>query len=228
MEAGTEREDRERRELARRFRAERKRVGLSATSVAHHCGVTESTVFNWEAGRARVPLSAIARLWRYGFDAEELVKSGIERASVSMWPVGASPTISVPAHLLRRHRLSEVAAFVYHNRAEAAEVAALGDLLVMGAMADEDMDILEEIDRTLLLEPREGGGDAFLCRVSRSRSRRVKLELGEESGFVNAGLLLQHCSPLGDLAFRLGHQGPFDQEPVAHTERLAAFLRRIG
>lgn len=214
--------------LAGRFRAERERLDMSTADVAHFCGVSVSSVFNWEAGRARIPLSAIANLWEFGFDPENLVSDAVETVDVPFWPTGRIPKAEVPKHLIHRHLLTGYATFVYHNQAEAAGIAAPGDLLVMGAMPERDPVSLEEESRIMLLDPSGGKGGEFLCKVSRSRPRKVRLELEEEWGFANTAELLRHCEVRGWLAFRLGYHRPFDPSRETHTDRMCSFLKRFG
>ena len=87
--------------LAERFRSERKRLNMSAVSAAHYCGVATSTVFNWEAGKARIPLAALAILWRRGFDVEGLVQTPMRQIPL---PIHRSDgkTLKVSERLLKR------------------------------------------------------------------------------------------------------------------------------
>lgn len=77
------------------LRALRRRVGLPAQEVARHLGVPSSTVYNWEAGRVRIPehhLPALAPLL------------GVPRPHLGELLRAAAPPAPAPVPPLRRLR----------------------------------------------------------------------------------------------------------------------------
>lgn len=87
----------------RGLRAARRAANVPVTAIAHRLGVRVATVYNWEAGRARIPDEALAALGRVlGIPADDLV------ARLSTAPAPASPSPPGPLRRLRlRSRLSQ-------------------------------------------------------------------------------------------------------------------------
>jgi transcriptional regulator with XRE-family HTH domain len=78
----------------------RRAAGVPARALAHRLGVPVSAVYNWEAGRARIPHSVLSSL------AEALdVPSSTLRAALGRAPVAPAPGTAGPATRLRRMRL---------------------------------------------------------------------------------------------------------------------------
>jgi len=186
----------------KRFRAERLRMGMSSLDVAHICGAMESTVFNREAGRSRIPLHAAEKRWPHGFDPERLVSRSVETELVRdpggvKWPV--------PRHLLRRCRLEKNTALVYNNPWRVAELLLAGE----GCLTDGGLD-LEELTKTpLIVVFRHPKADTeFVCEVSLQKKMTARLSLGKVEGKVSLGKLPEEWDPRGSCRCRIGNEPP--------------------
>ena len=91
------------RELGNRFRAERQRLNLSAGSVADHCQVSQSTVFNWETGKARVPLGAIAQFVNLGFDVQNMLTYPDKETAIALHLAEKGASVGESEDLLAKH-----------------------------------------------------------------------------------------------------------------------------
>ncbi len=217
-------------ELGKRFREERLRLELTPEAVAHYCRMSVSAVFGWEAGRNRIPLSAATSLRAHGFDIERIIcgKDQLKRIEVyhndrkdRQGPYG----LSVPFHLLRRYKLEQSAAFVYHNPADGADIASPGDFLLMSWLPPDDPDALVETPRTALLEPKRRDASELLCKVSASQKGKVKVAIGDTSGNIRLARLLELCTVKGALCCRLGCQSLLQGiSGKSHAQRLAKVL----
>ncbi len=202
----------------RRFRAERKRLRLTTVDVAHACGTTESTVFNWEAGRARIPLHTMERLWGLGFNSERVIAGPAKLVSVrDVFGINQP----VPDHLLRRHCLEPATAVVFHNPRRAADLMPEGEIVLLAAWVD-----FEEIAaKPAIVLFRDIRSDShFLVRVSAKGKRAVLLSVGETEGRIATRDLMDRCEPTGTYCRRLGNK-PAQPDGADHEKTLRAVLR---
>ena len=219
-------------QLATRFRKERERLRLSTTDVAHYCGVSVSSIFSWEAARSRIPLSAVACLWDYGFDIEAVVGGSEVLLSVPLLTEGenldnAKQECFVPNHKLMRYRLSLPSAFAYHNQALAYDLAASGDILVMRLMENDDVANAGE-ETVILFRPQNTKLSDFLCKVRTAGRGRLVIVSDSTSVTVGSRLFLENGTVLGEYCYRLGCRPADGKAHRTHVLRLAAFLESIG
>ena len=219
--------------LAQRFREERLRLNMSPENVAHYCKVSVSSVFSWEAGRSRIPLSAAANLWEHGFNIEHIISGNDHSEKVKVYQLSqelseTSNTINVPQHLLRRYGLSLSVASVFHNSAEAEDLAAPGDMILMSWLPEDDDAILSEMPMAVQLRPNADQSAEFLCRITPMQKGKVKVGLGDFSKTVKVSKLLQKCSAVGKFCQRLFcshlHSGVSN---IPHSKRLKDFVNKI-
>ena len=190
------------RQLAKQMRSERHRLGLSSARVADICGVTETTVLNWEKERARIPLAAAAFLWPYGFDTEALLAGKFEMVKLLEYPpLSPSPAHFVPKHLLRRNLVPEGKGFVFCNQRHDEEFLDLGKACVVEQRDSTPGDLLEIAGFCLfrLLDT----DDLFLCRAEKRAGNRLVLSVGGQSVETSAKKLIAVCQLLGRCAFWL-------------------------
>ena len=208
------------RPLGKRFRAERKRLSLSSVAVAHICGTTESTVFNWEAGRARIPLSAAEKLWMHGFDPDRLVSGSVQTVVVRSIN-GAG--LKVPEHLLKRYSLDPSRAVVFHNRSRFDNLLPLGVLCLLAAWVDwEDVRETPAIALFRHLATKK----LFLCHVSGRQKKSARLWLGKLGATIQVDRLLGVCQPEGTYCCGIGNR-PVEQAGETHEAVLGSVLHKI-
>ena len=232
MQNGFSAETPDQAELGKRFRQERLRLGLTPENIAHHCGASVSSVFGWEAGRNRIPLSAAASLSLQGFDIERIIDGGGQTVRIDAYQTNdkakKAPTMPVPAHLLKRHRLTERTSFIYHNPADGADVASPGDLLLMAWLPEDDAEVLVDRPRIVLMRPKRKGGKEALCKLSPIQKGKARLTIGSVSGIAGVAKLLDSCWVDGAYCHRLACQSlPGGISGRSHADRLADLLSMV-
>ncbi len=195
--------------LAERFRSERKRLNLSAESVAHFCQVSNSTVFNWEARKARIPLSAVALLWRHGLDIQALVRTDMKDAHLHLHPVEDGETVAVPRELLLRHGLDENTAFVYQCPSQIGKIMPAGELCLL-AWHPPGREALAEAKGMFLVTSKCNGKEAF-CKMEASGSNLLRMALNGRQVMIGQKQFLAHFEILGEYIERLGYR-PFTDD----------------
>ena len=211
--------------LAERFRSERKRLNMSAVSVAHYCNVATSTVFNWEAGKARIPLAALAVLWRHGFDLEGLVKTQMREIPLPIHPRDQGKTFSVPEHLLHRHQVYPETGFVLHCQSQIGDVIPAGQLCLM-QWCPTDADVLSEIDGLVMLQDKQGGSEA-LCHMRSTSKGRVQISLEKLSFSTGAKAFLAKCEIVGEYCCQLGFRPLKQPDQSRNMRRLVKLIESI-
>ena len=94
---------------------------------------------------------AAANLWEHGFNIERIISGNDQFEKDQGLPAGTGTcriprvAINVPLHLLRRYGLSPSVASVFHNPAEAEDLAAPGDMILMSWLPENDEAILLEM-----------------------------------------------------------------------------------
>lgn len=218
--------------LADRFRKERQRLNLSFADVAHYCGVSVSSVFNWDAGRAKIPLSAAQSLWEYGFDVEAVVKGTEQPVEIPRVADGQdldepSGIRVVPRHMLLRHGASQQTAFAYLNLPFSDEFAKPGEVLVMKRASNETVpDIAGE--SVLLFRPDNPGNREFLCEVRPAGRGKIRVRNGKSAYSCGTRTFLGKGNALGVFLYRLGTERHGDVPRESHGERFSWYLRCIG
>ncbi len=218
--------------LAARFRKERQRLNLTTAAVAHYCDVSVSSVFSWESGRARIPLAAAACLWEYGFDVEALIEGKHTPESVRTLSKRGStgvldPICLMPRHKLRRFGLQAQSSFVYHNIADADDIAAPGEILLLGCFSQGDAGALVEQTRNVLLRPKADDYDDIICRLQPSGKTKLKLSLGNVSSVVRIETLLSHAEPQGYICCCIGSSSPGPLPDYTHMDTLSDFVELL-
>lgn len=219
--------------LAQRFRSERERLNLMTANIAHFCGVSVSSVFAWEAGRSRIPLSAAASLWEHGFDVEVIVAGSVKMEAVPILSESenysdASAEYLVPSYILSRSGVTARTAFVYHNRFFFQDIASSGDLLLMAWLAEGDeQEILRE-DRIFLFRPKATDMLEFLCKIRKARNGRLKIEVNGVSKTVSVKTMFRLGCPIGQHCYRVGNRKVEGNVLESHDQRLALFLKSLG
>ena len=216
--------------LASRFRAERLKLGLSTSDVAHYCGVSASSVFSWEAGRSRIPLSVAASLWEHGFDAETVVAGKVKFRAVPVYGESVIPDASnadcfVPEHILQRHNLKPGSGeFAILNNAISENIASPCDLLLMSPFS-KTADQYDGTEIAVLFKPGDPKFDEFLCKIKSSGRGRIRLESGNVSGIGKTQSIFDECVFIGKFHCRIGIRQPKKVSSITHSQRLNAFLR---
>ena len=210
--------------LGKRFRGERKRLGMTSAQVAVACSVTEATVFNWEAGKVNMPLAALSCLWEQGFDPEAIIPGEAGKMQSLPSRIGEKRRPhQVPAHILARHRVDVMRAFVFHSPARAADLLAEGEVCLMEAFW-EDTSFPEDIDAICLLAWRARKAE-FVCRVKTTGGKKVSLQLGKERICTSNRQIEAACSFVGRFVCRLGNK-PAEKASGPSHESVFAMLKR--
>lgn len=217
--------------LADRFRKERLRLGLSTTDVAHYCGVSVSSVFSWEAKRSRIPLLAAACLWKHGFDVESIIAGQDELQDIPVLAEGeefsdAKPRHLVPLHMVSRHRSSIMAVFVYHNIAYSKDLAAPGDLILMGLVDEPEEDDLKET-MTILFRPVKQSLSEFMCKIRSAGKGRLLVQSDDVSATISRRSMFEHGAVYSESYCRIGYKPITKQADKTHSRRLGAYLKHI-
>ena len=205
----------------RRFRKERLRMHLSPEKVASICGCSASAVFAWEAGRSRIPLIAMERLWPHGFDAESVIAGATRYRTIPRYPAGQEEGFLVPEHLLNRYGLDRNTAYVYHNQAFAEGLYPAGMLLAVQWFPEDCRDILEEGECTLLMEVRKDRS-TLICKSAPARKGSVQLSLGDHARTVKTDAVLKKCRVIGEIVFPVEPRLPDKPAPKTHLQLLKA------
>ena len=207
--------------LAERFRNERKRLNMSAVSAAHYCGVATSTVFNWEAGKARIPLAALAILWRRGFDVEGLVQTPMRQIPL---PVHHSDgkTLEVSERLLRRYCAHPESSFVLQCPSPVGSEIPAGQLCLMQWCAS-DPEVLAEIDGLVLIQLRHKRNSEVMCHLRPAGKGRIRISLNELNLTIGAKAFLAKCEVVGEYLCRVGFE-PFTSPAQERNMRHFAML----
>ena len=217
--------------LAENFRKERLRLGLSTADVAHFCCVSASSIFGWEAGRSKIPLSALANLWEHGFSPEAIVGGAISMQPIRVLCEGedlesAQSECFVPMHMLFRHRVNSKNAFAYQNKAFAQDIAAPGDLMLMGALNNDYVKDLDS-ETFILFRPRNTSLNEFLCRVKPAGKGRVHLHAGGKASTVALRPMLESGEAIGEYCYRLGFRQFNLASSMSHAQRLSKFFKLL-
>ena len=105
-------------QLGKNLKSERERLGMTTGETAYHCQTSAVTIWNWETGKAKIPLNAIARLIPLGFNLGNIIpESETEKVDLRLVGDSQDSRISIKKHVLAsctglqdwRHLL------VYHN-----------------------------------------------------------------------------------------------------------------
>lgn len=214
-EAGKEGEER----LAWRFKAERKRLGLTRRRIADQCGVTEATVFNWEHSGVRIPLMALDRLLPLGFDPDDVLSpvAGTERVAVMDAHGTTGDTVPIPSHVARKVDLSPSDLFVHWNASDepAGDLPPLAPGLFR--LLFDDVETIKEVEGLFLLKARRKGRP-FACQIRPADARRVEASIGQEKVVVAPNQLWRACVPLGMLLRVMGLPWPGKVQTVSHAK----------
>ena len=218
--------------ISERFRRERQRLRISTTDVAHYCGMSVSSVFSWEAGRSRIPLSAVACLWEHGFDVERLVEgTGIQQA-VPLLSEGeeykkAQAEYFVPMHMIQRHQYTPSSVFAYHNRAYAENISAPGDLILMGMLENQDVGDINK-ETIVLFRPNRSGLHEFFCMIRTAGRGRLHVKVSDIVSTVATKTMLTQGNIIAEFCYRIGYRHSETAAPETHSQRLSAFTKHIG
>lgn len=162
----------------REIRLARIGVGLSMRAVAPAAGVSRTTVWRIERGKAtEVPLSSLSRV---------AAAVGLE-ASLRLFPAGDPIRDAAHVELLGRLRArintdlrwrTEVPLpIVGDRRAWDATIAGLG--FVIGVEAETRIRDLQAVSRRVNVKRRDGELDHVILLISDTRANRIALRLGE-------------------------------------------------
>ncbi len=190
--------------LAERFRSERKRLNLSAESVAHFCKVSNSTVFNWEARKARIPLAAVAILCQHGLDIEALVRTETPEVHIALHPAGEGRTVAAPHSLLLRHGVHEATCMVYQCPSQIGMVMPAGELCLMG-WYPTNRESLADVNGLFLFKSMSSDAEAF-CWIEAAGKNLLRLSLNGMQKMVGQKQFITHFVILGEYKARLGYR----------------------
>ena len=216
--------DREIAAQGKRFRKERSRMQFSPEKVATLCGCSASAVFAWEAGRSRIPLIAMEKLWPYGFDVESIIAGAMRYRTIPCYPASREEGVLVPEHLLNRYGLDKHTAYVYHNQAFAEGMYPAGMLLAVQWLPEDCRDILEEGSCILLVEVKKDKS-TLICKSAPARAGSVKISLGDYARTVKTGDILKKCRVIGEIVFEIEPRQPVKPASRTHLQLLKTTFR---
>ena len=207
--------------LNRRFRIERKRLNLSVAQVAAICGTTETTIFNWEAGRSRIPLDAVEKLWIHGLDPEKLLGGPVE--SVETVVVNGRKR-KVPSHLLKRYVIEPKYALVFANQNTVAGLVPEGQVCLLNA--EFNWEDARQAPCLVLLKY-NATNRCFFCQLTLLDKDVVRLSLGKQSMKSGKEEFLRHCWVVGVYRCGLGID-PTSPAGYTHEEAFQEFAKGLG
>ena len=212
--------------MAERFRQERKRLGMGAVDVAYHCGVSSATVFNWEAGSARIPLSAPCALKKHGFDVDRIT-SGEEGAfvTVDMYPISQG-TLRIPEHLLKRHAVYQNTGLVFHLLSQFEDTMPAGQLCLMRRVPSTAEGVRKQGGIFLLRDVRKE--KEILCRLENRSKSRIRIEVGGSGATIAASRLFGTAKILGEYVCGLGFRPLSDAGKNKNLLDFQAFVSRMS
>ena len=208
-----------------RFKSERERLGLSTAMVGGLCGVSETTVFNWEAGRSRIPLSVLEALWDHGLDPDRLIQSKAGLVALPSRLDDRKLVHKIPQYLLARYGVGRELAFVFHNGSRAANLLPEGELCLMQGFLSSEL-ALQKVDGIVLAKQNKSNSE-FICTMKAKLDGEVSLQLGDACCLAPARKVSVECTLLGLFVCRIGNL-PAPESQLAHEEVFADVVRKLS